>query len=132
MELQLAAAYADVHHCFHISLPIGIYATAQVSGKAPAPRAMPAMPALEQLWKLSKAGPGQKTGAAILGAVNFVGVTILQGILSSRQIAMAISAGSEVGAYAIWISRFMPFLQVELLCFPHTASHVPLCCSILQ
>lgn len=89
----------------------------QVSGSLPSPRSVPAQPALEKEWTLTKAKAGQKTGAAFLGAVNLVGVAILQSILTSRNVALAIYHGTEVGAYALWIGRLMPFLQIYAASF---------------
>lgn len=100
----------------------------QVSGSLPSPRSVPAQPALEKEWTLTKAKAGQKTGAAFLGAVNLVGVAILQSILTSRNVALAIYHGTEVGAYALWIGRLMPFLQVGIhACICVTNSQPMLC-----
>ncbi|KAK9803218.1 hypothetical protein WJX73_005024 [Symbiochloris irregularis] len=89
----------------------------QVSGNTPAPRPLPPRAQLEHRWQLTQASPSQKAGVMALAAVNIVGVLILQTLLNSRSIALAIAKGTEVGAYAVWISRFMPFLQIYAASF---------------
>ena len=50
-------------------------------------RAMPAPPehgaALERTWQFSRAGEGQRVGAAALGAANVAGVAYLGGLLAA-------------------------------------------------